>query len=213
VKIKFVFILIALAVLTIFSCTNKTSGPSNAPTNTPTITNTGTPTSTDTPVCLATVTITPAGICKVFGNTDPAASWQTEDRTTMGKFTLATQQTATRIYFYGGNNSYIIKYKIGIYSDNSNFPGTLLTSMTDYFYTNGRGWYEIDINDIVLNAGDYWLAFGSTDNSSLYGEQTSGGTGGIYTIQNTVLPADFSAYSTFDESYTGNNISSFVACN
>lgn len=181
---------------------------------TSTVTITVTATITITP--LPTANIIPSDICKVFGNnyfTD--SGLQTMGRTTLGKYVLTAQATVTHIYFYAGNDGVEHIYKVGIYSDNGNFPGALLTTGTSTCFIGNKGWYSVDIDDITLSAGTYWLALASPDVSSspAFGfVNDNTGSGGLYQIHNVVLPDNFSAYSSFNESYPTWSVTIFASC-
>ncbi len=64
--------------------------------------------------------------------------------------------------------------KVGIYTDSGNNPGVLLSESAPYTVT--EGWNEIQMPQVYLPAGDYWLAY-IKNNGNFRAGKTTGVTG------------------------------------
>jgi len=189
-KIIIVRIVLFVLIVMIFmiSCKNKTtSGPSlpaNTATITATYTNIGTVTDTSTPTITQTITDTDtatatATITPTFTITDTpcvvagysggnSGTYQCHSNTIFQQVAVAGSGTIKKIYIYVNASSK--SFQAAVYSDVSNCPGSILTISSSQ-QLSGTGWMALDVPDLAVSAGNYWLAF--TSNEGLYGVNTS----------------------------------------
>lgn len=102
-----------------------------------------------------------------FGKTDQGGSYIDVVNYIYGsKFTLAENGTVTSIHVYCNAIGGSYNIKVGLYADDGGSPATsaLETEGVGAVPTWG-GWLEIDVPDVLLSAGDYWLLW-NTDNDA-----------------------------------------------
>lgn len=63
--------------------------------------------------------------------------------------------------------------RMGVYSDNSNNPGTLLAYTNEF--SPVVGWNTVQTNEVELQPGNYWIAFESDTSSMILAALSSGG--------------------------------------
>jgi len=73
------------------------------------------------------------------------------------KYTLSRAGTVQSITVYIGSYSSGAKIRVGIYNDNSNYPGSLVAGNDEWAVT-GTGWKTITLaTPVYLPAGSYWI--------------------------------------------------------
>ncbi len=153
--------------------------PTDIPTSTPTITPTDSPTgtapltqtATDTPTCACTggtptlsptVTWTPTPLtctqASVWGDAVTAASPVSlfAGNTSCQKYALAQDSVVSRIYFDVVSYLPTASMAAGIYADGGSYPGDLVWSSA--FQPVTTGWNSIDVSQVQLGTGNFWLA-------------------------------------------------------
>ncbi len=90
-----------------------------------------------------------------FGNTGNAANTGgLADTLVATKYTLTTDTTVIKIGGYAATSGH---WKLGIYTDNSGSPGTLLAANNNVNAVSA-GDNKFDIGPVFLTAGTYWIA-------------------------------------------------------
>jgi hypothetical protein len=193
-----------------------TDSPTITETHTDTDTCTVTPTYTVTNTATATPTVTITKTpCVIFGNPDlsfnTASGLATYSDFEM--FTSAGPAVVTKIYFFCGQSG--SGYKVGLYSDASGCPGTLLTSNQYFVYpTVSAAWYAVDVPDYAISAGNYWLAITSDGNNyPSYGEHWESGSPAVIYVRNSLgLPANIGTGCSFYETYPTYTMLLYASC-
>lgn len=141
-----------------------TRTPSNTPTLTPTITHTPLP--TDTPACTATLTFGVATI-GTAGSVNGIRAV---------KAVLVENATILSLSLYNSLGSFG-NVRVAVYDDDgtAGAPGTRLAESPSVYVT-ALGWNVIDLPDLPLAPGTYWLAFQAENSISA----VSGSTGDTY---------------------------------
>jgi fibro-slime domain-containing protein len=87
---------------------------------------------------------------------------------------LPARVVVASISAYVGKQDDDVRY--AIYSDNAGEPGVLLAqSATKQSNNSSMAWLTIAMNDVLLDAGDYWLAVALDDSSQHHAYASSGG--------------------------------------
>ncbi len=86
---------------------------------------------------------------------------------------LSEADTVTSITAYINGRSRDVRY--AIYSDNNGEPDVLLNQTSTVAASNGWQWLTIDLPDVALNAGTYWLALAFERVNQLYCYEGAGG--------------------------------------
>lgn len=137
-----------------------TSTATDSPTDSPTSTPTDSPTATETAVCVATrsfgVLNNPNG--SLFGGAFVASA-----------FDLAETATIMAVWAWYSDNG--IQGRAGIYSDGGSAPGNLITASS--VVPVGGGWKRMDVPDVTLPPGRYYLAAQSTQYLGAYRVNTT----------------------------------------
>jgi len=178
--------------------------PTLTSTATPTLTETAPPTSTPTVTSTFTATLTPTQTyCTGMGSFGSSLTQNiggsAAGHTFAYQFALGTAGTVVRMNacFYEGTTG----VRVGIYNNTLDYPGTRLTYSTTPVNVTA-GWNSIDIPDVALPIGTYWLAITADTNMSYYIAWTSATpTPGQQVLTavaaNTQLPATFPAGSSY----------------
>jgi hypothetical protein len=106
-------------------------------------------------------------------------------------FAVSSPVTITSLSMHvdttGGGNTVL-----GLYSDNSGVPGTLLAS--GVISDTVSSWNTVSVTPVAISAGNYWLAFDNSSSSTIFDQ----GTGSVTNYQLTYaysgsLPATWPA--------------------
>jgi hypothetical protein len=169
-RICFAFLtLLAAALLFIQACGQKIEPTSAAA---------GTPTPTAVPTVCSNL-----GFSSISGGSGA----KTNNFIEALSFTVSSSVTITslsmRIDTTGGGNTVL-----GLYSDNSGAPGTLLAS--GVINDTVSSWNTVAVTPVAISAGNYWLAFDNSSSTTLFDQ----GTGSVTNYQltyayNGTLPA------------------------
>lgn len=96
---------------------------------------------------------------------------------TANRYFLPQQAVVTSMSVYCFTNAYV---RLGIYSDVSNQPGTLIVQSIVNKEWRG-GWKTLDVDDTYLSAGNYWLAVECfATNAQIAFDASSSGTEVMY---------------------------------
>jgi len=188
------------------------------PTETHTVTVTATPTATSTPspthtvTATATATLTPTQThCTgmgTFGNTlTQNIGGSAAGHTFAYQFVLGASGTVVRMNasFFAATTG----VRVGIYNDALGYPGTRLAYSATPVNVS-PGWNNIDVPDVYLTIGTYWLAI-AVDTDASYHIAWTGGTPTpgqqvlCATAVNSLLPPTFpvgTAYTSWARSIT-----------
>lgn len=130
-----------------------------------------------------------------------SASLVTGSLRASGKFTVAQSGSITKISIYSSNSSADNDFIVGIYTDSSGSPSSLVGYASfENYGTWDTGWKDFDLEIALLSAGTYWIVETHSASASftIYRDGLTGGQKSVTLAYGDALPDPFGTPTTLN---------------